>query len=172
MVAATDSATRAAAGAPSGRVFRLPGGVMPLVRNGGWRVVEGRSFEEAGRIVRVCPCRRGEDKGDKASTGKRGSLLRAFPQSFPPVARFTVERIAAAHFDRKRTARFRPAGNAFASPASKRARSPVSAGRDHRRVHSIACPRMTANLPPFFKLLVLPMRLVAISALSASAEGP
>jgi hypothetical protein len=94
----------AAAGARSGGVFGLPGGTMTPVRNGRWRLVDWRVFEEAGGVVGVRPCRRGEDKGYEASAGKHGSLLRAFPRSFPPVARFTVERVAAAPFDRMRQA--------------------------------------------------------------------
>lgn len=67
----------AATGALSGRVFRLTRGIMPPVRSGGWSVDERRVFEEAGRIVGVCPCGRGEDKGDKARACKHMSFLRA-----------------------------------------------------------------------------------------------
>jgi hypothetical protein len=70
-----------AAGALSGRVFRLPRGIIPPVRSGRWRVVERRAFEEAGGIVGVRPCGRGEDKGEKASAGKHRPVLRAFHRS-------------------------------------------------------------------------------------------
>ena len=60
----------AAASALPGRVFRLPRGTMPPARSSRWRIVERRAFEEAGGIVGVRPCGRGEDKGDKASAGK------------------------------------------------------------------------------------------------------
>jgi hypothetical protein len=61
----------AAASALSGRVFPLPGGTMPPARSSRWRIVEWRAFEEAGGIVGVRPCGRGEDKGDKASAGEQ-----------------------------------------------------------------------------------------------------
>jgi hypothetical protein len=63
----------AVAGALSGRVFRLPGGIIPPARSSRWRIVERRAFEEARRIVGVGPCGRGEDKGDKASADKHRS---------------------------------------------------------------------------------------------------
>jgi len=46
----------AAAGALSGRVFRLSGGIMPPPRSGWWRVVERRALEKTGGIVGVRPC--------------------------------------------------------------------------------------------------------------------
>jgi hypothetical protein len=60
----------AAAGAFSGRVFHLTGGIMPPPRSGRWRVVEWRALEEAGGIVGVRPCGRDEDQGDKAGACK------------------------------------------------------------------------------------------------------
>ena len=65
-----------AAGALSGRVFRLPRGIMPPVRSGRWRVVERRAFEEAGGVVGVRPRGRGEDKDNKAGARKHRSLPR------------------------------------------------------------------------------------------------
>jgi hypothetical protein len=60
----------AVAGALSGRVFRLPGRIMPPARTSRWRIVDRRALKEAGRIVGVRPCGRGEDKGDKARGAK------------------------------------------------------------------------------------------------------
>ena len=56
-----------AAAALSGRDFRTPGGIIAPARPACWRVVNRRAFEEAGWIVRVRPCGRGEDKSDKPS---------------------------------------------------------------------------------------------------------
>jgi hypothetical protein len=64
----------AVAGALSGRVFRLSGGIMPPARSSRWRIVDRRALKETGRIVGVRPCGRGEDKGDKASADKHGHL--------------------------------------------------------------------------------------------------
>jgi hypothetical protein len=57
------------AAAPSalpGRVFHM----LPRARSSRWRIVERRAFKQAGGIVGVRPCGRGEDKGDEASTSK------------------------------------------------------------------------------------------------------
>jgi hypothetical protein len=54
----------AAASALPGRVFPLPRGTMPPARSSRWRIVERRAFEEAGGIVGVRPCGRGEDEGE------------------------------------------------------------------------------------------------------------
>jgi hypothetical protein len=70
----------AVASALSGRVLRLLGGIMPPARSSRWRIVERRAFEEAGGIVGVRPCGRGEDKGDKASAGKH--TRQDAPQTF------------------------------------------------------------------------------------------
>jgi len=71
-----------ATGALAGPVFRLPGGTMTPVRNGRWRVIERRAFEQAGWIVvGAPPSGGGESKGDKASASQHRSFLRAFPRS-------------------------------------------------------------------------------------------
>ena len=77
-----------AAGALAGRVFRLGwGGIVPSARNGRRRAVQRRAFEQAGGIVGVRPCGRGEGKGDKAGAGEHRSLLCAFPRSISGRAR-------------------------------------------------------------------------------------
>jgi hypothetical protein len=70
------------AGALSGRVFRLPGGIMPPARSSRWRIVDRRTFEEASGIVRVRPCGRGKDKGGKASADKHSYLRGGIEESF------------------------------------------------------------------------------------------
>jgi len=68
-----------AAGALAVRVFRLGWGIVPRARNGRRRAVQRRAFEQAGGIVGVRPCGRGEGEGDKAGAGEHRSLLCAFP---------------------------------------------------------------------------------------------
>ena len=64
---------------------------MTPVRNGRWRVIERRAFEQAGWIVvGAPPSGGGESKGDKASASQIGHSSVRFLDPFPPGARVAV----------------------------------------------------------------------------------